>query len=330
MTQWDFGKESGSGRFTKIFLVTRVIKEATDEKMEKLIDEINFLENLPSQWKNHFPEIIIAKKERDRVFYEMAHYPLPTLRKLLFTGKFTHKEVLRWIDKILNFCHEMWNYEKIIPAPKNYIEYMHFGRVKRRLLELQRKSDVLRKLISRKKLTINGEEYKNIPEMIKILKNPEIVNKVLPEYVSRWCHADMHFSNIMIDEKNDNFILLDPRGYPYCDYYYDFGKLWHSVNGKYELIAEKCFTLHKDYFDLERNIVYFECEKIKAKLPEILVKYSNEPKDIVMMKTEFNEAMHFAALVPFILDYDGHDERAVAAYYTGVILLNDWYSKYVG
>jgi len=329
MKDWSFGKESGSGKGTKIILVTRVIKEATDEKMEKLIDEIRFLENLPSQWKKHFPEIVFAKKEKDRVFYEMVHYPLPTIRKLLFTGQFTCREVLKWVDRILNFCHEMWNYEKIIPPPKNYMEYMHFGRVRRRLGELQRKSNVLRKLISRPTLTINGEEYKNIPEMIKILDNPEVISKVSPEYVSKWCHADMHLSNIMIDEKNDNFILLDPRGYPYCDYYYDYGKLWHSVNGKYELIAENCFTLHDDYFDLERNTVYFECEKIKAKLPELLLKCSSEPKNTVIMKTEFNEAMHFAALVPFILDYDGRDERAVAAYYTGVILLNNWYKKYI-
>jgi len=330
VSDWFFGKESGSGKGTKIILVTRVIKEATDEKMEKLIDEIRFLESLPPQWKKHFPEIVFSKREKNRAFYEMVHYPLPTIRKLLFTSRFTHRDVLKWIDKILNFCYEMWNYEKVVPPPKNYVEYMHFNRVRRRLAELERKSKVLRKLIRCPTLNINGEKYRNIPEMIKILDDSKVARKVSPEYVSRWCHADLHFSNILIDEKNNNFILLDPRGYPFCDYYYDYGKLWHSVNGKYELIAENRFSLHEDYFDLERSAIYFECEKIKAKLPEILLKYSNEPKDVVIMKTEFNEAIHFAALVPFILDYDGLDKRAVAAYYTGTILLNKWYEKYVG
>ena len=325
--EWIFGQESGSGRGTKIILMTRVVKEATDEKMEKLIDEIRFLESIPMQWKKHFPEIVFSKKEKEKVFYEMVHYSLPTIRKLLFSGRFTHKDILKWIDKVLDFSCEMWKFE-VMPIPDGYMEYMHFGRVEKRLDELRRKSEVLRRLISEPMLVINGRTYKNIPEMLEILKNPEIENMVLPEYVSRWSHSDMHFSNIMIDLKNDNFILLDPRGYPYCDYYYDYGKLWHSVNGKYEMVAERRFTLQDDYFDLERNNVYFECEKLKKKMPKILYKYSKEPKDIVMMKTEFNEAIHFASLVPFILDFDGNDDRAVVAYYTGVILLNNWYKKY--
>ena len=48
-----------------------------------------------------------------------------------------------------------------------------------------------------------------------------------------------------------------------------------------------------------------------------------------MMKTEFNEAMHFAAVAPFLLDFDGKEERALVAYYTGVILLNEFVEKYL-
>ena len=71
-------------------------------------------------------------------------------------------------------------------------------------------------------------------------------------------------------------------------------------------------------------------KKIKEKLPDILCIYSSEPRDIILMKTEFNEAMHFSSLVPFILDFDGKEERAVVGYYTGVILLNDFIDKYAG
>jgi hypothetical protein len=129
--------------------------------------------------------------------------------------------------------------------------------------------------------------------------------------------------------EKDNFVLIDPRGYPYCDYYYDFGKLWHSVNGKYEFIAENRFTLTKDGFQLEKNDVYWECEKIKQHLPKLFKKYSAESLEDIIRKTEFNEAIHFISLVPFILDFDGKDERAIVAYYTGVTLLNSFVAKYV-
>ncbi|MFC1589929.1 hypothetical protein ACFL42_00395 [Candidatus Omnitrophota bacterium] len=320
-------KESGGK--TKIILVTRVHKEATDERMSKLVDEINLLETLPEEWKIHFPKIALSHISADKVFYEMPLYNLPTLRRLLFSGVLKHKDVLRWIKRIVEFSFKMYKKE-ILPMPDNYMDYMHFTRLRRRLEELSKKTEVFKKLIPQKTLIINRTEYKNIPMVMEILKRSENVNKVLPEFVSKWGHSDLHFSNVMIDLENDNFVFIDPRGYPFCDYYYDYGKLWHSVNGKYEFIAENMFELDGTNFELKKNDVYWECEKIKDKLPEILCAYSSEPRGTVMMKTEFNEAMHFCSLVPFILDFDGREKRALAGYYTGTILLNKFLEKYCG
>ena len=46
------------------------------------------------------------------------------------------------------------------------------------------------------------------------------------------------------------------------------------------------------------------------------------------MKTEFNECIHFASLIPFLLSYDGKEEKAIAAYLTSVLLLNNFLLKY--
>jgi len=318
-----------SGGRTKIILVTRVHKEATDERMAKLVDEIKFLETMPEEWKNHFPEVVLSYISEDKVYYEMPHYTLPTMRRLLFSGVLKHQEILKWIDRLVEFSFQMYRKE-IIPMPDSYMDYMHFARIRRRLEELSRKTELFRKLIPQKTLTINRVEHKNIPLILKDLERPEVIKKVSPEFVSRWGHSDLHFSNVLIDLEHDNFILVDPRGYPFCDYYYDYGKLWHSVNGKYEFVAENSFKFDGTDFELEKNDVYWECEKIKEKLPDILCKYSSEPRDVVIMKTEFNEAMHFASLVPFILAFDGKEQRALVGYYTGVILLNKFLEKYFG
>jgi len=318
-----------SGGRTNIILVTRVHKEATDERMDKLVDEIKHLEAMPKEWKIHFPEVTFSYISDDKVFYEMPHYSLPTLRRLLFSGVFKNQEALYWIDRIVEFSFQMYRKE-IVPMPDNYMDYMHFSRLRRRLDELCRKTKVFQELVPHETITINGREYKNVLSLLKELEKPTAVKKLQPEFVGSWGHSDLHFSNVLIDVENDNFILVDPRGYPFCDYYYDYGKLWHSVNGKYEFVAENLFTLDGTNFELHKTGIYWECEKIKEKLPDILCQYSSEPRDTIMMKTEFNEAMHFSSLVPFILDFDGKEERAVVGYYTGVILLNNFMDKYAG
>jgi len=316
-----------SGGCTKIVLVTRVHKEATDERMDKLADEIRFLKEIPEKWRVHFPQIVLSQIGDKKTFYEMPDYGLPTLRRLLFSGTFGHKEALRWIDKILAFAFEMYR-EEVLPMPTDYMDFMHFGRVRRRLNELCRRAPLFKEVILIDALTVNGAAYLNVPRILTEIEHSDVLPECLPEFVSRYGHSDLHFSNVLIDLENDNFILIDPRGYPYCDYYYDFGKLWHSVNGKYEFVAENRFTLDRSCFELERNEVFFECEKIKAGLPTILAKHSKEPIDTIMLKTEFNEAMHFASLVPFILDYDGKERRALVGYYTAVILLNKFLEKH--
>ena len=50
-------------------------------------------------------------------------------------------------------------------------------------------------------------------------------------------HGDLHFQNILVGDSSKNFILADPRGDKEgSDIFYDMGKLWHSFNGKYDLI----------------------------------------------------------------------------------------------
>ena len=327
-------KESGSGTQTKIVLVNRVLKEATDERMDKLIDEINFLEKLPRKFIHHFPQVVKSdKSKKDKVFYEMTHFNLPTIRRLILSEVFKTDELIYWTDKITKFSLEMYRHE-IIDTPDYYLDYMHYNRLKRRLEELQRKSNIFSNILELKEIEINGETYDNIPVLAQKLDSQKIRKSVMPEFVGRWSHSDLHYSNILVDIDNDNFILIDPRGYDFCDYYYDFGKLWHSVNGKYEMISSGLFELkidnsHSYYFELSNKAIVQTLNNTKKQLPELLQRYSNDSKDDMIRKTEFNECVHFASLVPFLLDFDGKEERAIVAYLTASQLINNYFNKYI-
>lgn len=323
----DLNQESGSGEKTKVILVSRVHKEAADERMMKLIDEYEFIESIPKEFKDYFPRIILYGIEKNKAFYEMEHYDLPTLRRLMLANEIDENEVLMWCDKITEVSRRFLSH-KVIPMPEEYFNVMHFNRLSNRMQELSNKSEWFKDLICKDTVSVNGKTYKNILVLVEKFKTSKFLETVKPEFVGRWSHADLHFSNVLIDRKNDKFIMIDPRGYNYCDYYYDYGKFWHSVNGKYEMIASRNFNFYENGFELYDNDTFKLCESLKKTLPEILYKHSLENPEDVMKKTEWNEVIHFASLVPFLLDFDGVDSRAKVAYYTSVILINEFCEKY--
>ena len=257
----------------------------------------------------------------------MEHYDLPTLRRLMLANEIDENEVIYWADKITEVSRRLYLH-RVLPMPEDYFETMHFRRLNNRLEELSKKSEFFKELIQQETVTVNGKQYKNIPVLAEKFKTPEFLQTVQPEFVGRWSHSDLHFSNVLIDRANDKFVMIDPRGYDYCDYYYDYGKFWHSVNGKYEMIASRQFDLDGSNFKLWNNDTFNLCESLKKTLPDVLYKHSPEDPIDVMRKTEWNEVMHFASLVPFLLDFDGVDARSKVAYYTAVILINEFCEKY--
>jgi len=322
----DYLKQESGGK-TKVILVSRVHKEASDERMLKLIDEYNFIEAIPEKFKHNFPKIIYYGVDGNKAFYEMEHHDLPTIRRLILSNEITETELLFWTDRITDFSLQMYKHQ-IIPIPDEYFKIMHFDRLDNRLKEVSEKSEWFKNILQEKTIVVNDKEYNNIPILAEKFKASNFITTVQPEFIGRWSHSDLHYSNILIDRANDRFIFIDPRGYDYCDYYYDFGKLWHSVNGKYEMIASRQFNLYDNGFELFDNEAYRLLDGLKKTLPNILYKYSNETDVDVMRKTEWNEVMHFCSLIPFLLDHDGVDARSKVAYYTSTILINEYCEKY--
>ena len=322
--------ESGSGVQTNVVVVNRVLKEATEERVDKLADEIRFIENMPRQFKGRFPEIIFSKIDNDKAFYEMKHHNLPTIRRLILSGEMDAEEVVSWSDKITEFSMSMYRHEKVDIDTDAFFTALHWNRFSTRLVELEKKSEWFKDILQQQTVTINGEEYTNITFLIDKIKAKQDWFK--PEFIGRWSHSDLHFSNILIDRTENDFVLIDPRGYDFCEYYYDYGKLWHSVNGKYELITTNMFDISKPSephtFSLYEGPAWHVLEDSKSGIMDSLCKHSSEPRDTVILKTEFNDVMHFATLLPFMLDFNHTEERARGAYYQSVMLMNNFCKKH--
>jgi len=323
-------KESGSGVNTKLLLVSRVRKEATNERMQKLIDEVKFIENIPDKFKRHFPEITHYGEKDGRSYYEMKHYPLPSMRRLIFTNKLTVNDVVRWMGKITAFSIDLHSHE-IIDTPKEYLKFMHWDRFSTRRHELLSNTKELNDYVLPDNLKINGKTLRNAHLIVEDLM--KFNDDFLPPFVGRWSHSDLHFSNVLIDLNANTFRCVDPRGYPYCDVFYDFGKLYHSVNGKYEMVVNDMWEKNEEFnYEFTRNHYFLFLEELKGQLKDkVFTKYSPLTTiESTMKLIEFNEAMHFITLVPFQLTHDGNEDRAKVAYMIGVELLNAFYDKYYG
>lgn len=321
--------ESGSGTNTKLILVNRVRKEASNERMQKLVDEVSFIENIPNEFKKYFPEIVYHGVEDGKSFYEMAHYNLPSLRRLIFSKRVSGEDVLYWLEKITTFSMDLHRHETL-EIPDTYMQEMHWDRFWTRKAELENKSPIFQELFSSDSIQINGVDYSNAQVVVKALQEKE--NDFIPDFIGRWSHSDLHFSNVLIDIPNDTFRCVDPRGYDYCDPYYDFGKLWHSVNGKYEMVANEMWEVEGNDYQLDRNYYFNFLESLKPDVKEkIFRRFSTDDSfENSFKRIEFNEAMHFITLVPFQLVHDGVEKKARVAYFIGVELLNKFYEKYYG
>jgi hypothetical protein len=321
-------KESGSGVNTKLYLVSRVRKEATNERMQKLIDEVKFIENIPEPFRMHFPEITHYGERDGNSYYEMKHYPLPSMRRLIFTNKLSVEDVVSWMSRISAFSVKLHSYE-IIETPVDYIKFMHWDRFFTRREELLSNTKVLNEYIIPDKLVINNRELRNAHVIINDLLDHS--DDFLPPFVGRWSHSDLHFSNVLIDLDENTFRCVDPRGYPYCDVFYDFGKLYHSVNGKYEMVVNDMWIKNSEFqYELIKNDYHLFLEELKIELVQRVFQEHSPLASVheTMKLIEFNEAIHFITLVPFQLTHDGNENRAKVAYMIGLELLNNFYQKY--
>lgn len=311
-------------------------KEATEGK-QKLINEIQWIINLPEDVKYRFPKVINYSLNSDPVYAEIEAHPMKTMRRSLIDGEVNAEKAFKILENLFDF---MFNklYSKNVKLPsKNLVEDIYFNRTEERFDEAKRKAKIFHDLINAEKIIINSKSYQNVPQIFQSLKkNKKFIEMLTPPFVNL-IHGDLHFDNILIDGSDfSNFILIDPRGKMYNgevegDYAYDLGKTWHSLNGLYDFIHEGKFNLDiaikNSVVSSEFNIVPYnalkEYKNIFSNLPLILSKYKRLKEDQYWdIRTSFNEVVHFCSMAPFHIKGDNVEKLAIAMYLRGVMLLD--------
>ncbi len=327
------------GSYAKLQKLTIVRKEARGRGWEKIANEVKWIKDLPGDIKYKFTNIRHFKIGDDYVWFEMEYYNLPCLRELLLKGKIRAKKALELLEGVLDFMFEDVYVRKTKKNKGGWVWNKHIARVNYRLLQTKQEAPIFDKIMSAEKIILNNKEYQNTPFLIKeICERPSLLRGIEPGNL-RMIHGDLHSQNILVSlDDPQKFILADPRGELLGgDLYYDMGKLWHSFNGLYDFLHTNMFNLKFQVLDgvVRANLTYNspkivrEYKKIKKELPRMLKKYPLIKQDADWeLKTLFAEAMHFNSVMPFHLQKDKKEDRAIAMYLIGVKLLNEFFEKF--
>lgn len=326
------------GSFANLKKKIVVKKQAFEEGAEKLSWEIQWLKELNVDVSHKFPPIIDSHISDNYSWFEMPFYDLPNLRKNILSGKFTKKDILFYLRKIVNFVFVDLYKRLDTKVDDSWLDRTHYDRVINRFDYLKGSSNIFKELLNCKTIVINNKVYKNLPSLISEIKNNDYVNEhVVPTTLYR-IHGDLHFQNMLIDEINEDFILADPRGeLSGSDIFYDMGKLYHSVNGKYDLIHTDLSTVDLKFdedsvayisFDYGDDYLESFYEELKVGLLEVL----NENKMLnqdphFQMKMEFNEVMHFSSVMSFHLKNDDTENRALSLFCAAVMISDAFIAK---
>lgn len=327
--------KAGGGSYARSDLVTRFRKEARDLGRRKLRDEIRFLHNLPDALRQLYPRVFSSGETDDLVFMEQEFLPFVTLRHHLFTGHVPRDSAVARIETILARLNELAYAPYARPTPPDYLEQYHFQRLWHRLRHTLDRAPVFNELFAARRIWINGRAYHNVPQLLLQFERSErACGLARPDFVSPYVHGDLHFENIMVDPASSDFRLVDPRGYEYCDLYYDLGKISHSTNGKYDFVHENRFQLSwaagngevEAEFRLTPSPILDLYDQIDLAMRPLYRMVTGDP--LAEERTLFAEAMHFCTMMPFHLRKDGREDKSVAIYLTGTILLNEVFERF--
>lgn len=324
------------GSFAKSGVQKYFRKRAEGRGSVKLGDERRFYARLPEPLRRHYPKLLFSHEEADAVCLGLDYVGYPNLRDLLLNLRITPEQAASVLKQVLEYEYNEVYLGYLTETPSTYVQDYHFSRVWNRLGVSVDLDPGFGPLIESRRLQVNGRIVPNIPAMLFALERSGRADAELaPPGVSPYIHGDLHLENILYDQESDKFWLVDPRGYPACDIYYDIGKLAHSYNGLYDLLHEGRHEVrHRVVGDTAVVELGFRSpylvglyRRLKYAMRGVIEAIVRGDVDEMDLKISFNEAMHFCSDMPFHISPAASPNVAVAIYATGALLLADVLEK---
>jgi len=332
VSQWhDFGNLDNLVKARKMLLQPRHFNSLTvnpilntitkvSSQNEKIINEINWYEELPNELKILTPRLIKHSKNDNKIKIIQEYYGYPTLAELYVYGELHKDQWYSILNQVIQIHNEFKSFKKN-SDPKD-IHNMYFEKTQNRLEKLSANDDSWDKILDKKEIEFNR---KTLPNYFSLQKEIKKKIKDLTK-LDQFCiiHGDFCFSNILFDLNNYIIRLIDPRGSfgkkgIYGDPRYDIAKLRHSICNYYDYIINDIFEIKEKHNGYSSKI--FINEKLKTLNNDFDVMIKNAKYNLDEIK--FIEGLIFISMLPL---HSENFKRQIMMYLTGLNLLNEVFS----
>jgi hypothetical protein len=296
----------------------------------RLLDEMNYYQNLPSDLSIYFPRVIGKKDnlENDGLYHlSMEYYSYENLGKKLISNSFSEdfwKKTFKFINLFMKNCqhHELKD-------TSNHCLQMFVEKTEREQTALIEKFPFFASFDKHRDIFLNGKEIRNFSEIWPVIKKYIVDNFLIEDY--QYIHGDFCFSNMLYGEALTGDVVLkfiDPRGsfgnlLGYGDVYYDLAKISHSVNGGYEYFINDQFEVSIE--DNLCRLTYLDSIGKPSEIKDSISKiFSSSFEEYDQKKIKILEGTIFIGMCA--RHYDS-ETRQKAMYLTGLKILNEMYEE---
>lgn len=277
----------------------RGILRKTSDDREKFIGEIQWYLKLPSDIEYVRPRIFEYSTSYVDPYVSMEYYSYHTVHELYLYGDLTQQQWNLIFERIRFFCNDFKRYSLKDEHITAALEDMYLTKTLQRF-DKMRSDDRFLPLFE-KSITVNGVAYQSLSAVAKTLQKaiPEMLYDVDVFYI---IHGDLCFANIMVDSNFSFIKVIDPRGkfgtYDiYGDVRYEFAKLFHSIDGKYDFIIKDLFDVSYDLNAASITYSIFDRKREFDLYKLFLETFKREIGDDIK-KIELIEALLFLSMIP--------------------------------
>lgn len=219
-----------------------------------------------------------------------------------------HASTLAYYRQAIEFDRKLYKDSMPRASTLKEMDKFYIDKFRQRLQESTR-FDYLLRLLKKDTHIINGKLYYSPRHYIeKINENSTLRDHLMPRRLGL-IHGDLHGGNILV--ANNHMYLVDPNGNREMPLEYDFGKILHTVHGRYPTIMNDAYVLDRDSqgFTFKLNTVQTEVYSDIKKLFD----------DSELVRGLYAEAMHFATMLP----HHATNQRETTALFLRTIELFD-------
>ncbi len=295
-----------------------VTKKSCDRN--KIQSEIDYLRQLPTDAAVLFPRVLAAGDDGQTAWYTMERYGYPSLREMYLWHQV---EPRRWAE-VFGHLHDLVSQVLGIHpgslSPEDQL-LMYWDKPNKRVAELLRQP--AGEPLGTSCLIINGRLNRSFISMGDDIQ--EALKGLTARGVGRLVHGDLCFSNILYDLGSSTCRFIDPRGSfgrstSTGDARYDYAKLWHSLGGWYEHLAE----------DLV-NLTWHDSSHVALTVPLTArqVRIQREFADVFLAEDPSRDVALITGLTLCSIAslHQESRQRQQALYLRGVMMLNDFFES---